>query len=103
MPFRPAASITENARYGLQAGSGARYSMRVDAALPDLVIGTRTRAERLLRAHDTYTGASNPGMSRLYELTVWFVMAVISRAWREQAGDERPWPIFDSLYGSPAS
>ena len=53
MPLRPAASITENARYGLQAGSGDRYSMRTDDSLPVLVTGTRTSAERLLRAQLT--------------------------------------------------
>ena len=53
MPLRPAASITAKARYGLQAGSGARYSQRVAASLPGLYMGTRTRAERLRRAQAT--------------------------------------------------
>src|ERR1039457_3742542 len=57
-PLRPAASTTANARYGLHAGSGERNSSRVDSGRPLLAIGTRTRAERLLYAHDTWTGAS---------------------------------------------
>ena len=50
MPSRPAASMTANARYGLQAGSGERYSMRVAISLPGLYSGTRTMSERLRRA-----------------------------------------------------
>ena len=46
----PAASITLNARYGLHAGSGERYSMRVAIGLPRLAIGTRISPLRLLRA-----------------------------------------------------
>ncbi len=65
MPSRPAARITEKARYGLQAGSGARYSMRVASGLPGLAEGTRTRADWLLRAQATCTGASKPPTSRL--------------------------------------
>ncbi len=53
MPRRPAASITENARYGLQAGSGARNSTRVEVPLRGLYIGTRSIDERLWRPHDT--------------------------------------------------
>jgi hypothetical protein len=37
----------------LQAGSGDRSSMRTDDSLPDLVIGTRTSADRLFRAQLT--------------------------------------------------
>src|SRR5450759_1034034 len=81
MPLRPAANITENARYGLHAGSGDRNSMRVELSLPFLVTGTRTSADRLFRAQQTYTGASYRTLRRLYELTHWFVTAVISRAW----------------------
>src|SRR3954469_12801390 len=80
MPRRPAASITENARYGLHAGSGERNSMRVESFLPRFGSGTRTNADRLLRAQQMYAGASYPGINRLYELTHWFVTAVISRA-----------------------
>src|SRR5881227_3763872 len=76
MPLMPAARITENARYGLQAGSGERNSMRVEDSLPLRPPGTRTSADRLLRAHATYTGASLPGATtrRLYEFTHWLVM-----------------------------
>ena len=65
MPRSPAARITAKVRYGLQALSGARYSRRVDSDLPILTTGTRTSAERLLRAQLTWTGASYPPMSRL--------------------------------------
>ncbi len=51
-PGRPRAS-TANARYGLQAGSGERYSIRVASSLPGLYCGTRTSAERLRRAQQT--------------------------------------------------
>ena len=61
---RPPASALK-ARYGLHAGSGERYSMRVASGLPRLAIGTRISPLRLLRAHDTWTGASKPGTSRL--------------------------------------
>src|SRR4026208_221022 len=82
MPARPAASIAENARYGLHAGSGERYSMRVAPSFPGLYTGTRTSADRLRRAQQTYTGASNPGINRLYAFPHWFVTSVISGAWR---------------------
>src|SRR4051812_1554679 len=65
MPRIPAASITAKARYGLHAGSGERNSIRVALRLPRLATGTHTRPLRLLRAHVTCTGASNPGTSRL--------------------------------------
>src|SRR2546425_7218586 len=80
-PARPAASMAENARYGLHAGSGERYSMRVAPSFPGLYIGTRTSADRLRRAQHTYTGASKPGINRLYEFTHWFGTSVISGAW----------------------
>jgi hypothetical protein len=48
MPFSPAARITANARYGLQAASTERNSTRLEFPLCGLYIGTRTRAERLL-------------------------------------------------------
>ena len=58
--------MTEKARYGLQAGSSARYSRRVPwSSLPRLGTGTRTSAERLLRAQEMWTGASKPATSRL--------------------------------------
>src|SRR5436190_582355 len=64
MPRSPAASIIENARYGLHAGSGERNSMRVELSLPLLGTGTRTSADSLLRAHETCTGASYPSIRR---------------------------------------
>jgi hypothetical protein len=39
--------------------------MRVALALPRLAIGTRINPDRLLRAQETWIGASNPGTSRL--------------------------------------
>jgi len=64
----------------LHAGSGERNSMRVASSLPRLGTGTRIKPLRLLRAHDTCTGASKPGTRRLKLLTVWLVTAVISEA-----------------------
>src|SRR5919198_1424830 len=81
IPASPAASMAANARYGLHAGSGERNSTRVADSLPGLYIGTRTSALRFRRAQQTYTGASYPGISRLYEFTHWFVTNVISGAW----------------------
>ena len=57
--------MTAKARYGLQALSGERYSIRVDSYFPCLTTGTRTRAERLLWAQDTWMGASYPDTRRL--------------------------------------
>ena len=71
MPSNPAASITEKARYGLHAGSGFLSSILVAISLPGLYIGTLTSADLFLCAHETYTGASYPGTSLLYELTHW--------------------------------
>ena len=39
--------------------------MRAESALPDLIGGTFTTTDRLLRAQLTYTGASKPTTSRL--------------------------------------
>ncbi len=64
-PCIPAASRTLNARYGLHAGSGERYSIRVAALLPRRFTGMRMSPLRLLRAQLTWTGASKPGTSRL--------------------------------------
>ena len=58
--------------------------MRVAPSFPGLYSGTRTSAERLRRAQQTYTGASKPGTSRLYEFTHWFVTSVISGACRRR-------------------
>src|SRR5436190_17477294 len=101
-PVRPAPSIAANARYGLQAGSGERYSIRVASSLPGLYWGTRTSAERFRRAQHTYTGASNPGISRLYEFTHWFVTSVISGACRSSPA-MYAFAVEDRWYSSPAS
>src|SRR5688572_21504569 len=102
MPFRPAASITANAKYGLHAESSARYSARVDWPLPGLYMGTRTRADLLLCPQHTYAGASPPPISRLNEFTHWHVIAVISGACLSRpAMNDRP--VFDSWYCAPAS
>ena len=77
IPSIPASSITVNARYGLHAGSGDLYSIRV--AFP-LAAGTLINAERFLRPYALYTGASYPGTKRLYEFTIGFVIAVIAGA-----------------------
>ncbi len=45
--------MTAKARYGLHAGSSARYSIRVDWPLLGLYIGTRISAERLLWPQQT--------------------------------------------------
>src|SRR5580704_2765104 len=69
MPSKPAISIAENARYGLQLGSGGRNSTRFAFGEAEY-IGMRHAAERLRREYAKFTGASNPGTSRLYELVV---------------------------------
>src|ERR1700693_1332141 len=92
MPSIPAISIAENARYGLQVGSGKRTSIRL--ALGDgEYIGIRTEADRLrlesagvVRAPKTgaarlrleyarLIGASKPGTSRRYEFVPGLVNA----------------------------
>src|SRR5262249_25243332 len=105
----PAASIRLNARYGLQAGSGERNSIRVESSFPFFASGTRTSAERLFRAQHTYTGASYPTMgasrlmaSRLYEFTHVVVTAVYSGAWRSKPAMKHL-PTFDSPARSPGS
>src|SRR5689334_13767630 len=102
MPLSPAASIAENDRYGLHAGSGERNSIRTDSFLPRFDNGTRTNAERLLRAQHLYTGASYPGISRLYELTHWFVTAQSSPACVSNPA-MKCFATFDSPYSSPGS
>src|ERR1700733_15001609 len=79
-PRSPAANSTAKARYGLQAESGLRTSIRRDEVLCGLYIGMRTRADRLAAPHDAAVGASPPSTSRLYELTHWLVTALISLA-----------------------
>ncbi len=46
----------------------------------DVKSGMRMRAERLRYPQALYTGASNPGTSRLKEFTVGFAIAVIAGA-----------------------
>ena len=53
MPFNPAERITAYARYGLEAESRPRYSMRANYILFGLYSGTRTSADRLLCPHET--------------------------------------------------
>src|SRR3954465_746950 len=79
IPSRPAISIAENARYGLQLGSGERNSIRF--ALGDgEYLGMRMAADRLRELYARFTGASKPGTSRLYELVVGLQSAASARA-----------------------
>src|SRR5713226_9647711 len=76
----PAIIIAENARYGLQVGTGKRTSIRL--ALGDgEYIGIRTAAERLRLEYARLIGASKPGTRRRYELVVGHVMAASVGAW----------------------
>jgi hypothetical protein len=72
MPSSPARSIAAKARYGLQDESGIRSSIRVSEPRG---AGMRMRGLRLRSDQAMWVGASNPGMSRLYELTSGLVMA----------------------------
>src|SRR5271166_5056173 len=76
IPSRPAMSIAEKARYGLQLGSGKRTSMRRVFGLGP-VMGMRTLAERLRLEYARLTGASKPGTRRRYELVVGLVSAAM--------------------------
>src|SRR3954451_410648 len=80
MPSMPAISIAENARYGLQDGSGTRNSARLALALVP-VTGMRVQADRLRCEYTRLTGASKPGTRRRYELTVGLVNASSDGAW----------------------
>src|SRR5271166_5828518 len=64
MPSSPAISMAENARYGLQLGSGGRNSTRLAFGEAEY-IGMRQAAERLRREYARFTGASKPGTRRL--------------------------------------
>ena len=66
------------------AGSGMRSSMRVPMPRRS---GTRMSGERLRIDHATFTGASYPGTSRLYEFTSGFVIAHIPARVGQQAAD----------------
>src|SRR6478672_5763722 len=73
-PSSPAIIIAANARYGFADGSGGRNSTRF--AFGDAeYIGIRHAADRLRREYARFTGASNPGTSRLYELVVGAMIA----------------------------
>ena len=73
IPSSPADKIAANAKYGFADGSTERTSKRVPIPRD---AGTRTSGERLDGDQATYTGASYPGVKRLYELTVGFETAV---------------------------
>src|SRR5258706_14627314 len=79
MPSSPAISIAANARYGLQDGSGERNSSRLALGLGEY-IGMRIAADRLRDEYARFTGASNPGTSRLYEFVVGLQSAASARA-----------------------
>src|SRR6266566_2526707 len=79
VPSIPAISIALNARYGLQLGSGERNSSRLAFGEGEY-IGMRTAAERLRELYARFTGASNPGTRRLYELVVGLQIAASARA-----------------------
>src|SRR5207253_10160652 len=79
IPSKPAISIAENARYGLHDGSGGRNSARLALGLGEYV-GIRIAADRLRDEYARFTGASNPGTSRLYELVVGLHIAASARA-----------------------
>src|SRR5579862_1016870 len=69
IPSRPAINIAANAMYGLQLGSGGRNSTRLEFVACEY-IGMRQAADRFRREYPRFTGASNPGTSRLYEFVV---------------------------------
>src|SRR5215510_10342722 len=69
MPSTIAISIADQARYSLQLGSGHRNSSRLAFGLFEY-IGIRIEAERLRADSARFTGASNPGTRRRYELVV---------------------------------
>src|SRR5215470_12354494 len=79
MPSSAAIRIDVNVRYGLLLGSGQRNSNRFALGL-DEYIGMRTEAERFRCDMARFTGASNPGTSRLYEFVVGAAKARIARA-----------------------
>src|SRR4051794_10520439 len=79
IPSRPAISIAANARYGLHDGSGDRNSIRL-AFGDGEYIGIRIAADRLRDEYARFTGASNPGTSRLYEFVVGLQRAARARA-----------------------
>src|ERR1043166_1814618 len=80
MPSSPAISRAANARYPLLEGSGKRTSIRLAFGLGEY-IGIRTAAERFLAEYAKFTGASNPGTRRRYELAVGATIAHRAEAW----------------------
>src|SRR5260370_34625586 len=79
-PSSPAIIIAENARYGLQVGSGKRTSIRF--ALGDgEYIGIRTAAERLRLEYARVICASKAGTRRRLELVVGLVMGASVGEW----------------------
>ena len=69
IPSNPAISRAANARYGLQEGSGGLNSTRLLLGLVEY-IGILTAALRFRFEYTKFTGASYPGINRLYELVV---------------------------------
>src|SRR6476659_9037288 len=107
MPSRPAMSIAENARYGLQDGSGQRNSSRFAFGLFEYS-GMRTDAERLRCEYTRLTGASYPGTSRLYEFVAGFENARIAGAcvsrppmYQRAMSERPPYPFSSKNSGSP--
>src|SRR5580693_7989176 len=102
IPSSPAISIAANAMYGLQLGSGGRNSTRFDFCDVEYM-GIRQAADRLRREYARFTGASKPGMSRLYEFVVGAMIAeragpcLISPPTYHKAACDRP------AYPSPAN
>src|SRR5579872_2903262 len=74
IPSSPAISIAAKAIYGLQLGSGGRNSTRFAPGATEY-IGIRQAADRFRLEYARLTGASNPGVSRLYELVVGAIIA----------------------------
>src|SRR5437764_14741960 len=79
IPSSPAISMAAKAREGLHDGSGERNSRRFAFGLGEY-IGMRIAADRLRDEYARFTGASNPGTSRLYELVVGLQIAARARA-----------------------
>src|ERR1700730_13590375 len=72
MPQRPEAMAADRLMYGLASAAATRYSTRCDFGLPEM---TRRAHVRLSTLHAESVGAQNPGINRVYELTVGEIMA----------------------------
>src|SRR5215471_19825893 len=79
MPSSIAIIMADHARYPLQLGSGQRNSRRLAFGLFEY-IGMRMAADRLRAESARFTGASNPGTRRRYELVVGAANARIAAA-----------------------